>query len=80
MRAGGFSVARFMGKVERADGTSVDIPAVTCPRCRGIGYLTGPITYKSRLRGDGHRAKSGDVCPLCVGLGWVGLTDKWQEG
>jgi hypothetical protein len=73
-------VARFMGKVERADGTSVDIPAETCPRCRGIGYLTGPITYQSRLRGDSRRAKSGDVCPLCVGLGWVGLTGKWQEG
>ena len=69
-----------MGKVERADGTSVDIPAEACPRCRGIRYLTGPLTYKSRLRGDSHRAKSGDVCPLWVGLSRAGLAGKWQEG
>ena len=70
-------MARFMGKVERSDGTSVDIPAETCPRCRDIGYLTGPITYQSPFRGDGRRAKSGDVCPVCVGLQAAGgLTQR----
>jgi len=83
VQEGGFSVARFMGKIERSDGTSFDMPAETCPHCKGIGYLTGPLTYKGRRIGEKEhqfrRAGSGDRCPLCVGKGWIGLIGKRQK-
>jgi hypothetical protein len=67
-----FSVAKFTGKIGGSD-----IPAETCPRCRGIGYLTGPLTYTMQKPGSDkkhiHRAGSGDRCPLCFGRGWVGV-------
>ena len=76
-------MAKFMGKVARSDGTSFDIPAETCPRCRGIGYLTGPLTYKRQTKGSDamhvRRAGSGDRCPLCIGRGWVGVTGNLND-
>jgi len=75
-------VAKFTAKVEGSDGESFDIPAETCPRCKGIGYLTSPLTYESRnaANEDFHiyRAESGDRCPLYVGRGGVGLVDEWH--
>ena len=69
-------MAKFMGKVEKANGESFEVPAETCPNCKGIGYLTSPLTYYSKRRGEKihhvHRAGSGDRCPMCVGQGWVG--------
>jgi len=71
-------VAKFMGKIG-----NTDIPAETCPHCRGIGYLTKPLTYKRQTRGSDavhvHRAGSGDRCPVCLGRGWIGVTGNWQE-
>jgi RecJ-like exonuclease len=76
-------VPKILGKVARSDGTSFNIPAETCPRCRGIGYLTGPLTYKHQTKGSDamhvRRAGSGDCCPLCVGRGWVGVTGNLDD-
>ena len=70
-------MAKFMGKIEKGNGESFEVPAETCHDCKGIGYLTSPLTYYSRRRGEKeyhiHRAESGDRCPTCVGQGWVGL-------
>src|SRR5215467_4644621 len=72
---GRFSVAKFIGKIKGPNGETFDIPAETCPHCKGIGYLTGPLEYRSRRRGEDtfhiHRAESGDRCPTCVGKGWL---------
>jgi hypothetical protein len=68
-------MAKFM--VKFGDG---EIPAETCSHCNGIGYLTKPLTYKSRKPHEEtahiHRAGSADKCPMCLGQGWVGLAGK----
>ena len=80
---GVFSVTKFKGKIETSDGESFDIPAESCPHCRGIGYLTKPLVYESRRRGSDEfevrRVGSGDKCPLCVGRGWIGLMGTWED-
>jgi len=76
--------ARFKAKVEMSDGESYEMPAETCRDCKGIGYLTRPLTYESRRRGERkmhvRRAGSGDWCPTCAGRGWVGfLGGGWAD-
>jgi hypothetical protein len=75
-------VAKFIGKITAPDGQSFDIPAKTSPDCKGIGYLTAPLRYRSRRKGEKHfyihRASSGDRCPSCHGNGWIAWVGKWR--
>jgi RecJ-like exonuclease len=76
-------MAQFKATIKLADGDDFDLPAETCPSCKGIGYLTASFTYESRRADEDsfhiHKAESGDCCPTCLGRGWVGVLGRSQS-
>lgn len=73
-------MASFKRTITASGGRTIELPAVTCGTCRGIGYLTAPVAFESTsmvgpVRGKTRiiRAGSGDRCPFCFGRGWTAV-------
>jgi hypothetical protein len=70
-----------MGKVMaefKVKTSTGEMLARTCETCKGLGYLTAPLTFERNIYYPKrsthiHRAESGDRCPFCLGKGWTGV-------